>query len=317
MTDAGVIFIQTPGTGQEGCGIVTEHFFVTRQIHGNQTPYVRLKQTAMRDARFIEHLRQTFLFGNPDFDPENPLAFEPLGIRLVRTCTGYMNILGLPEYRNKPWVLKKDSYRDAVTNEYLDTRWNMSADGHHLARGFTQFFDVHPLDEQETRLAQLPGLPEEESRIRRLALAETLGERLIDGRMPFDDIHSGELETRYRVRLHMIQRDRHGNIGFKPQDIGVRWLRNKALSWGDPPGWDITADGRIACCHRQMGEYYNFLIQPLSDEQVAGYRTLYGVPESPDPSQAEGDPEILKAIQVLRFLNKLLDEVKADEKSGS
>jgi hypothetical protein len=271
----------------------------------------------MQDKRFIEHLRQTFLVGNPRFDPEHPLAFEPLGIRLVRTCTGYRNIQGLHEYRNKPWVLKKDSFRNAVTDEHLPTQWNMSVDGRHLVRGFTHFFDVHPLNEQETRLAKMPGLPEEELRTRRLALAGTLGDVLIDGRMPFDAIYSGELETRYSVRLHMIQRDRHGNIGFKPHDIGVKWLRNSTLSWGDPPGWDITADGRIACCHRQMGEYYNFLIQPLSDEQVDAYRTLYDTDECSDPPQVLGDPDIQKALQMLRFLKQLLDEEEAEGKPKS
>lgn len=271
----------------------------------------------MRDERFIKLLRQTFLEGNPRFDPEHPLAFEPLGIRLVRTCTGYVNILGLPEYRNKPWVLKKDCYRDAATNEYLPTLWNMSADGMHLVRGFTQFFDVQPLDEEETRLARLPGLPEEELKARRLAMAGTLGDLLIDGRMPFDRIHSGELETRHRVRLHMIQRDRHGNIGFKPHDIGVKWLGNRTLTWGDPPGWDITADGRIACCHRQMGEYYNFLIQPLSDEQVECYRTMYGLDERPETPQDHEDPEMQKALQLLRALLQLLDEEEAEGKPKS
>jgi hypothetical protein len=234
----------------------------------------------MKDAAFIELLRKTFLIGNPRYHIDNPLAFQPLGIHLVRTCHGYVNIYGLPEYRNKPWLLKKDCYRDSVTNEYIPTLWNMSADGKHLVNGFTDFFDVHPLDEQETRFAQQPGMTEEELTACRRALADTLGDVLIDRRLPFDKIHSGELESRFAVHLHMIQRDRHGNIRYKPHDIGTKWLRNNALAWGDRPGWDITVDGRIACCHHRMGEYYNFLIQPLTDEQVDFYRAKHFVGSS-------------------------------------
>lgn len=271
----------------------------------------------MSDKPFIEQLRQTFLLGNPRFDIDDPLAFESLGIHLVLTCTGYANIYHLKEYRNKPWILKKDSYHDAVTHEYLPTLWNMSADGMHLALGFTHFFDVYPLSEEETRWAQNSFFSEAEVKTRRLELVKTLGEVLIDGKLSYGQLLCGELEIKHGVHLHRIQRDRHGNIRYKPLDFGVRWLRNRGLPWGNPPGWDITLDGRIVCCHLNQGEYYNYLVQPLSEEQVAYYRCKHGIPDDAVPAEKDADADLEKDRQMMDFLQRILAEVKADEKNAS
>jgi hypothetical protein len=44
------------------------------------------------------------------------------------------------------------------------------------------------------------------------------------------------------------------------------------LCWGSSTGWDITRDGKIACCRVNYDDYVNFEIEILSPEQIAEYK---------------------------------------------
>jgi hypothetical protein len=48
-------------------------------------------------------------------------------------------------------------------------------------------------------------------------------------------------------------------------------MSNQVLCWGSSTGWDLTRDGKIACCRINYDDYVNFEIEILSHEQIKEY----------------------------------------------
>jgi hypothetical protein len=59
---------------------------------------------------------------------------------------------------------------------------------------------------------------------------------------------------------------------YKPRYGNVNWVANQVLCWGSNTGWDITTDGKIACCRINYDDYVNFEIEVLTQEQIEEYK---------------------------------------------
>jgi hypothetical protein len=89
--------------------------------------------------------------------------------------------------------------------------------------------------------------------------------------MPFSKVHTGFLEINYGIHLKQTQRGMHMNMRYKPRYGNLNWVANQVLCWGSNTGWDITTDGKIACCRINYDDYVNFEIEVLNPEQIEVY----------------------------------------------
>jgi hypothetical protein len=64
----------------------------------------------------------------------------------------------------------------------------------------------------------------------------------------------------------------HMNMRYKPRYGNLNWVANQVLCWGSNTGWDITTDGKIACCRINYDDYVNFEIEVLNPEQIKAYK---------------------------------------------
>ena len=110
--------------------------------------------------------------------------------------------------------------------------------------------------------------------------------------MPFSKVHTGFLEINYGIHLKQTQRGMHMNMKYKPRYGNMNWVANQLLCWGSNTGWDITTDGKIACCRINYDDYVNFEIEVLTQEQIEEYK-----------KQANTFPkEIAEKFEVLEIL---------------
>jgi len=63
---------------------------------------------------------------------------------------------------------------------------------------------------------------------------------------------------------------------YVPQHGKEEWVANRVLCWGSNTGWDITRDGKIACCRVNYDDYINFEIETLTAEQIEEYKSKFG-----------------------------------------
>jgi hypothetical protein len=64
-------------------------------------------------------------------------------------------------------------------------------------------------------------------------------------------------------------------------------MSNQVLCWGSSTGWDLTRDGKIACCRINYDDYVNFEIEILSPEQIEEYKAKMALNEAAKPSIEE------------------------------
>jgi hypothetical protein len=64
-------------------------------------------------------------------------------------------------------------------------------------------------------------------------------------------------------------------------------MSNQVLCWGSSTGWDLTRDGKIACCRINYDDYVNFEIEILSPEQIEEYKAKMVSSEAAKPSVEE------------------------------
>lgn len=62
------------------------------------------------------------------------------------------------------------------------------------------------------------------------------------------------------------------NMKYKPRYGNINWVANQVLCWGSNTGWDITTDGKIACCRINYDDYVNFEIEVLTQAQIEEYK---------------------------------------------
>jgi hypothetical protein len=275
----------------------------------------------MKDESFIELLKDTFLKENPEYHIDRQSDYEPMGIRLIQKYGGGMDPRQQAKYVNKSWVLNRDMYTDPSSGEMFKTRWDMSTDGEYLIyslfNGIFYLIEAEQMDAQEIGWVKDPVMTDAELASRRLQLVDTLRTILVNRMMPFSKLFSGELESQHGVHLRMIQRGEHQHMRYKPQYGEVNWLRNGVLPWGSCVGWDITVDGRVACCRVDYDEYYNFFIEPLTGEQVAYYRKKYGIDDRSQLVDAIGRLNDAQAAQFLGLLRQALEDVEKGEKGAA
>jgi hypothetical protein len=174
-----------------------------------------------------------------------------------------------------PWVFNGELGWGGSLGEQFPNRWDITYDASLLCYRYTFvdyiFYEVKIIDTQEQqRLIDLKLLEDQEKAVRQKVL-DDLTPVLVHQMMPFNQIYSGVLETKYGVHLKQIQRGMHMHMKYKPRYGNVGWMSNQVLCWGSSTGWDISRDGKIACCRINYDDYVNFEIEILSHEQIKEY----------------------------------------------
>ena len=118
-------------------------------------------------------------------------------------------------------------------------------------------------------------VPEDTGTAQREKVRDLLAEVLVYPMYPYGNLSSGELETKYGVHLKEIQRGMHMHVKHKPRYGTIGWVANQVLGWGSSTGWDITLDGRIACCRVNYDDYINFEIEILSEREIEEYKSKF------------------------------------------
>jgi hypothetical protein len=274
--------------------------------------------TIMEDNNFVRLLEETFLKANPHYRIRHQGHYEPAGIRLVQAYCGAKDPRTAEPWKSKEWQLKGKKYQDRASGKEIPTRWDMTTDGEllcfQLSSSSYYLFEVEAMDEQQIAWAVSPPLSQAEMEKQRLDLVITLGRILVSKNMPFEKLSTGDLEMEHRVHLRLIQRATYKHPPHIPQYKDSDWLRDNVLSWGSATGWDITLDGRIACCRVGYEDYYVFLIEPLADQQISYYKKKFGVRDHIDDlSDAVKKYTDEQGIEMLEFLQLLLAELKKEE----
>ena len=134
----------------------------------------------------------------------------------------------------------------------------------------------------------------------RARIVDILTPVLIHQMLPFSKVHTGFLEMNYGIHLKQIQRGMHMNMRYKPRYGNTNWVANQVLCWGSNTGWDITADGKIACCRINYDDYVNFEIELLTQEQIEEYK----VRSDTFPKDIEKKLEVLEILYNSKLISK-------------
>lgn len=201
---------------------------------------------------------------------------------------------------NKPWVIYGELGWGGSLEEYYPNRWDITYDASILCYRYTFvdyiFYEVKAIDVMEQqRLKDLKLLEDQEKAIRQKVL-DDLTPVLVHQMLPFNQVYTGLLETKYGVHLKQIQRGMHMHMKYKPRYGNVGWVSNQVLCWGSSTGWDLTRDGKIACCRINYDDYVNFEIEILSPDQIEEYKAKM-------ESNAPVKPSIEERLVTLEQLN--------------
>jgi hypothetical protein len=190
-----------------------------------------------------------------------------------------------------PWVFNGELGWGGSLGEQFPNRWDITYDASLLCHRYTFvdyiFYEVKIIDaEEQQRLIDVKLLEDQEKALRQKVL-DDLTPVLVHQMMPFNQVYSGILETKYGVHLKQIQRGMHMHMKYKPRYGNVGWMSNQVLCWGSSTGWDLTRDGKIACCRINYDDYVNFEIEILSPEQIEDYKAKMVCNEAAKPSIEE------------------------------
>ena len=210
------------------------------------------------------------------------------GIRLIEKERSRFDRRGNNSLNTRTWLLENEELGWGVHNTYSTIcnkhRWDITTDGSLACFRMTfvdyVFYDIeHLTKEEQDQIIKQRELAEIESNKRNI-VRDILSDVLINNMFPFGKLSSGELEIKYGIHLHQIQRGMHMNMRHTPQSGRIGWVANVVLGWGSSTGWDITLDGKIACCRVNYDDYINFEIQILSDEQIQEYKNQFASPDN-------------------------------------
>ena len=196
------------------------------------------------------------------------------------------------------WILKKElGWGGSLSSDYPN-RWDITSDASIVCyrNNFVEytFFELVKISMDEQFEIEKQITIEKAEKVITNNIVETLTKVLVQEMMPFSKVSSGLLEINFGIHLKQTQRGMHMNMRYKPRYGNINWVANQVLCWGSNTGWDITTDGKIACCRINYDDYVNFEIEVLTPEQIKEYKKN-------DPNNAD---DSFKKLQVLK---KMLD----------
>ena len=200
---------------------------------------------------------------------------------------------------DKDWMVHQElGWGGSMSDEY-PYRWDITSDASVVCyrSNFVEytFFDLIVLSKEEQDTIIEEKQKTELEALERARIVDILTPVLILQMMPFSKVHTGFLEINYGIHLKQTQRGMHMNMRYKPRYGNMNWVANQVLCWGSNTGWDITTDGKIACCRINYDDYANFEIEVLTQEQIEEYKS----------KELHNDDELLKR---LKFLKTMLEE---------
>ena len=200
---------------------------------------------------------------------------------------------------DKDWIVNQElGWGGSMKDEY-PYRWDVTTDANVVCfrNNFVEytFFDLILLSKEEQDTIIKEKEKAELEALERARIVDILTPVLILQMMPFSKVHTGFLEINYGIHLKQTQRGMHMNMKYKPRYGNINWVANQVLCWGSNTGWDITTDGKIACCRINYDDYVNFEIELLSQDQIEEYKS----------KELHNDDELLKR---LKFLKTMLEE---------
>ncbi len=211
---------------------------------------------------------------------------------------------------DKDWIVNQElGWGGSLSDEY-PFRWDITSDATVVCyrSNFVEyiFFDLIVLTKIEQGRIIEEKMKAEKETLERVRIVEILTPVLIHQMMPFSKVHTGYLETNYGIHLKQTQRGMHMNMRYKPRYGNLNWVANQVLCWGSNTGWDITTDGKIACCRINYDDYVNFEIEVLTKEQIKAYKKK---------EQINAD-DSFKKLQVLKKMleNNLISAIEYDKK---
>ena len=243
----------------------------------------------MQDNKQIEEAKKLFIDGEITKEDilENNMEIK-YRIRLIEKNRSRFDRRFHTDLKDRIWFLENEELGWGVHHTYSSIcnthRWDLTTDGTLACFRMTFvdyiFYDVEYLTkvEQDELIKQKENNEIETKK--RVQVRDLLTDLLVSNMYPFGKLCLGELETKYGIHLHQIQRGMHMNMHYKPQYGKVGWVANVVLGWGSNTGWDITLDGKIACCRVNYDDYINFEIQILSQEQIQEYKEQFELPDN-------------------------------------
>ena len=200
---------------------------------------------------------------------------------------------------NLEWMVNKELGWGGSMKDDYPYRWDITSDASVVCyrSNFVEytFFDLIVLSKKEQDDVIKEKEKAELETTERARIVDILTPVLILQMMPFSKVHTGFLEMNYGIHLKQTQRGMHMNMKYKPRYGNINWVANQVLCWGSNTGWDITTDGKIACCRINYDDYVNFEIEVLTQEQIEEYKS----------KELHNDDELLKR---LKFLKTMLEE---------
>ena len=203
---------------------------------------------------------------------------------------------------NLSWMVNKElGWGGSLSDEY-PYRWDITSDASIVCyrSNFVEytFFDLIVLSKEEQDTIIKEKEKAELEALERARIVNILTPVLIHQMLPFSKVHTGFLEINYGIHLKQIQRGMHMNMRYKPRYGNINWVANQVLCWGSNTGWDITIDGKIACCRINYDDYVNFEIEVLSTKQIEEFKK----------SSTAFPKDIVEKLEVLDILlnNKLI-----------
>lgn len=211
---------------------------------------------------------------------------------------------------NLDWIVNKElGWGGSLSSDYPN-RWDITSDASIVCyrNNFVEyiFFQLVRLSLDEKFEIEKQITIEVAEKVITNNIVEILTKVLVQEMMPFSKVCSGYLETNFGIHLKQTQRGMHMNMRYKPRYGNINWVANQVLCWGSNTGWDITVDGKIACCRINYDDYVNFDIVVLTAEQKEEYKVKQ--------QENSGDP--FKKLQVLKKMleNNLITPIEYDKK---
>ena len=166
---------------------------------------------------------------------------------------------------NLEWMVNKELGWGGSMKDDYPYRWDITSDASVVCyrSNFVEyiFFDLIVLSKEEQG-----NIIKEKEKAELQALERA---RIVDILTP---VHTGFLEMNYGIHLKQTQRGMHMNMKYKPRYGNINWVANQVLCWGSNTGWDITTDGKIACCRINYDDYVNFEIEVLTNAEMEAYK---------------------------------------------